>query len=70
VRVRFGCIEAFGYEWFSLYYFLYSTILTVNFLRVVSASGCQLIKPNYLNLGVLCDCVILFYAIFCFFGDP
>jgi hypothetical protein len=33
-------------------------ILIVNFFRVVSASGCRLVKPNHLNLGVLCDYVL------------
>jgi hypothetical protein len=54
VIVRFGCIGALGFEWFSLYYFVLR-LLIVNFLRVVSTSGCRLIKPNHLNFGVLCD---------------
>jgi hypothetical protein len=27
--------------------------------RVVSNSGCRLVKPNHLNLGVVCDCFLL-----------
>jgi hypothetical protein len=68
--MRFGCIETFGFEWFFLYYSLYYIILIVNFLQVISASGCRLIKPNHLNLLVLCGCVIFYSAIFCFIGDP
>jgi hypothetical protein len=64
------CIEAFEIEWFFLYYFLYSIILIVNFFRIVSASECTLVKSNHLNFGVLCDCVIFYYVIFCFIGDP
>jgi hypothetical protein len=62
VWMRFGCIRAFGFgfEWFSLY----SPILIVNFLRVVSNSGCRLITPNHINLGVLFDCVILYFRYF------
>jgi hypothetical protein len=37
-------------------------LLLVNILRVVSASGCSLIKPNHLNFGVLCDCVIYYFG--------
>jgi hypothetical protein len=29
------------------------------FLRVVSNSGCRLVKPNHLNLGVVCDYFLL-----------
>ena len=29
------------------------------FLQVVSNSGCRLVKPNHLNLGVVCDCFLL-----------
>jgi hypothetical protein len=47
-----GCIGAFGFEWFCLYYSLYSLLLIVNFSWIVSASGCRLVKPNHLNLGV------------------
>jgi hypothetical protein len=45
-------------------------LLLVNILLVLSANGCMLIKPNHLNLDVLCDCVIFYYAIFCFIGIP
>jgi hypothetical protein len=52
------------------YYSFVLHLLLVNFLRIVSASGCRLVKLNHLNLGVLCDWFIFYYAIFCFFGDP
>jgi hypothetical protein len=29
------------------------------FSPVVSNSGCRLVKPNHLNLGVVCDCFLL-----------
>jgi hypothetical protein len=45
-------------------------LLIVNFHCVVSANGCRLTKSNHLNLDVLCDCVIFYCVIFCFFGDP
>jgi hypothetical protein len=37
-------------------------LLLVNILLIVSTSGCRLIKPNHLNFGVLCDCVIYYSA--------
>ena len=64
--MRFGCIRAFGFEWFYLYYFLYCTLLLLNFSWIVSASKCRLVEPNYLNLDVLCGYVIfiLHFSIF------
>jgi hypothetical protein len=44
-------------------------LLLLNIFQVVSAGGCKLIKPNHLNLGVLCDCIIFYYAIFYFIRD-
>jgi hypothetical protein len=58
LEVRFGCIKAFRFlVIFSVLHFVLH-ILIVNFFRVVSASGCRLVKPNHLNLGVLCDYVL------------
>jgi hypothetical protein len=52
VRVRFWCIRAFGFEWllFVLHFVLHP--FDRGFLLVVSTSGCRLVKPNHLNLGV------------------
>jgi hypothetical protein len=58
--VRLRCIGAFELEWFSLYHSLYSILLIVNLFRVVSAIECRLIELIHLNLGVLCDCIILY----------
>lgn len=44
-------------ECFSLYYSLYS-IFDSGILPVVSVCGCTLVKPNHINIGVLCDKVI------------
>ena len=33
-------------------------LLIVDFLSVVCASKCRLVKPNHLNLCVVCDCLI------------
>jgi hypothetical protein len=59
VRVRFGCVGAFGFErlLFVLNFVLY--LLIVKFSWIVSASGCRLVKLNHLNLGVYCDCVVV-----------
>jgi hypothetical protein len=70
LRVRFAYIGAFGFEWFFFVLLFVLHILLVNILRVVFAGGCKLIKPNHLNLGVLCDCVIFYYAIIYFFVNP
>ena len=60
VRIRLGYIGVFGFEWFYLYYSLYSTLLLVNFFWIVSTSGCKLIGPNHLNLVILCVVVLFF----------
>jgi hypothetical protein len=44
---------------FSPCYSLCTHLLIVNFLRVVSNGGCRLVKPNHLNLGVVCDYFLL-----------
>jgi hypothetical protein len=48
---------------------LYSIILLVNFSWIVSASGYRFIGLDHLNLGILCGCVIFYFALFYFFGD-
>jgi hypothetical protein len=70
VRVRFGCIGALCFEWFSPILLFCIHLLLVNFIWIVFASGCRLVKPNHLNLDVLCDWFIFYSAIFCFFGKP
>lgn len=64
-----GVLGLWFFEWFSPYYSFVLHLLLVNFLRIVSASGCKLVKLNHLNLGVLCDWFILYSTIFCLFGD-
>jgi hypothetical protein len=59
VRVEFGPVRAWGFEWVSSYYRLYSIFFIVNFLLVFSAYGCRLVKLNYVNLDILCNWVIL-----------
>jgi hypothetical protein len=34
----------------------------MNFSWIVLASGCKLVKPNHLNLGVLHDYLLFFYS--------
>lgn len=54
--VRFECIGVWDLsDFLSTIFVLY--LLIVDFLRVVSANGCRLVKPNHLNL-VVCDCLI------------
>ena len=43
---------------FSPYYFC-TPSFDSKFLWVFSNSGCRLVKPNHLNLGVVCDCFLL-----------
>lgn len=59
MRVRFGCIRVFGFEWllFVLHFVLHPFI--VDFSWIVSAGGYKHVKPNHLNLGVSCDCVVV-----------
>ena len=68
MRVRLGYIKVFEFEWFYLYYFLYSTILLMNFFKIVTVNEYKFIESNHLNLGVLCSCIIFYFALFYFFG--
>lgn len=69
VRVGEGCIRTSRFKWFSLYYFLYSIILIVNFFRIVSARRCKLLKLKHLNRSFSCDCIIFYSIFFCFVDD-
>jgi hypothetical protein len=59
VRLRYGCIGVLGFEWFFSLLLFVLHLLIVNFFQVVSNSGCRLVKPNNLNLGVVCDYFLL-----------
>jgi hypothetical protein len=62
VRVIFGCIEAFGFELLLFVFHFVLHLLIVDFSWIISASGCKLVRPNHLNLGVL-EFVLWLFAI-------
>jgi hypothetical protein len=53
VKVRIGCIWALSLSGFLALLLSYTHLLIVDFLGVVSSSGCRLVKPNHLNLDVV-----------------
>ena len=53
-----GIIGALGLSGFLALFLSYTHLLIVDFLRFVFANGCRLVKPNHLNLCVVCDCLI------------
>jgi len=65
--VRIGSIDALGLSGFLALLLSCTHLLIVDFLWVVSASGCRLVKPNHLNLGVMCDCLSLLFRVLLIF---
>jgi hypothetical protein len=65
--VRIGCIGALGLSSFLVLLFSCTYLLIVDFLRVVPASGCRLVKLNHLNLGVVCGCLSLLFRVLIIF---
>jgi hypothetical protein len=62
VFVSLGVLGLLGLSGFVCTTLLYSILLLVNFSWIVSANGCRLVKPNHLNLAVLCDCLLFYYS--------
>jgi hypothetical protein len=57
VKVRIGRIGILGLSGFLALLFSSTYHLIVNFLEVISVSGCKLVKLNHLNLGIACDLI-------------
>ena len=57
-KCELGVIETLGLNGFLALLLSCTHLLIVNFVRVISASGCRLVKPNHLNLCIMCDCLI------------
>ena len=62
-----GVIGALGLSGFLALLLSCTHLLIVDFLWVVSTSGCRLVKPNHLNLCVVCDCLSLLFHILLIF---
>jgi hypothetical protein len=62
-----GVIEALGLSDFLTLLLSCTHLLIVDFLQVVFASRCRLVKQNHLNLCVVCDCLSLLFHILLIF---
>jgi hypothetical protein len=65
-----GVIEALGLSDFLVLLLSCTHLLVVDFLQVVSASGCRLVKSKHLNLCVVCDSLSLLLCILLIFRIP